>query len=66
MQRTNRFSVLATAVAFSMSLGACSLSGDDGDEVPGLTLLVTPAKGAFGLGAKFDAFDGASVAFLAK
>jgi hypothetical protein len=65
MQRTNRFSVLATAVAFSMSLGACSLSGDDGDEVPGLTLLVTPAKGAFGLGAKCEAFDGASGAFLA-
>jgi hypothetical protein len=65
MQQTTRFSVLATAVAFSMSLGACSWSGDDGDEVPGLTLLVTPAKGAFGLGAKCEAFDGASGAFLA-
>ena len=65
MQRMNRFSVLATAVALSLSLGACSLSGDDGEEVPGLTLLVTPAKGAFGLGAKCDAFDGASGAFLA-
>jgi len=56
---------LVSAVALSLSLGACSWSGDGGDEVPGLTLLVTPAKGAFGLGAKFDAFDGASVAFLA-
>jgi len=65
MQRTNRFSILATAVALSLSLGACSWSGDNGNEVPGLTLLVTPAKGAFGLGAKCEAFDGASGAFLA-
>jgi hypothetical protein len=65
MQRTNRFSILATAVALSLSLGACSWSGDNGNEVPGLALLVTPAKGAFGLGAKCDAFDGASGAFLA-
>jgi len=65
MQQTTRFSTLASAVALSMSLGACSWSGDDGDEVPGLTLLVTPAKGAFGLGAKCEAFDGASGAFLA-
>jgi hypothetical protein len=65
MQRTNRFSVLATAVALSLSLSACSWSGDNGNEVPGLTLLVTPAKGAFGLGAKCEAFDGASGAFLA-
>jgi hypothetical protein len=48
-----------------MSLGACSWSGDDGDGVAALTLIVTPAKGAFGLGAKCDAFDGASGAFLA-
>ena len=65
MQQTTRFSALASAVALSLSLGACSLSGDDGEEVPGLTLLVTPAKGAFGLGAKCEAFDGASGAFLA-
>ena len=65
MQQTTRFSVLASAVALSMSLGACSWSGDSGNDVPGLTLLVTPAKGAVGLGAKCDAFDGASGAFLA-
>jgi len=65
MQQTTRFSVLATAVALSLSLAACSWSGDNGNEVAGLTLLVTSAKGAFGLGAKCDAFDGASGAFLA-
>ena len=65
MQQTTRFSALASAVALSLSLGACSWSGDNGNDVPGLTLLVTPAKGAFGLGAKCDAFDGASGAFLA-
>ena len=65
MQQTTRFSALASAVALSLSLGACSWSGDNGNEVPGLTLLATPAKGAFGLGAKCEAFDGASGAFLA-
>jgi hypothetical protein len=65
MQQTTRFSALASAVALSLSLGACSWSGDSGNEVPGLTLLVTPAKGAFGVGAKCEAFDGASGAFLA-
>jgi len=65
MQQTTRFSALASAVALSLSLGACSWSGDNGNEVPGLTLLVTPAKGAFGVGAKCDSFDGASGAFLA-
>jgi len=65
MQQTTRFSALASAVALSLSLGACSWSGDNGNEVPGLTVLVTPAKGAFGLGAKCEAFDGASGAFLA-
>ena len=64
MQQTTRFSALASAVAFSLSLGACSWSGDNGNEVPALTLLVTPAKGAFGLGAKCEAFDGASGASL--
>jgi len=65
MRQITRFSALASAVALSLSLGACSWSGDSGDEVPGLTLLVTPAKGAFGLGAKCEAFDGVSGAFLA-
>ena len=65
MQQTTRISILASAVALSLSLGACSWSGDNGNEVPGLTLLVTPAKGAFGLGAKCEAFDGASGAILA-
>jgi len=65
MHQTTRFSTLTSAVALSLSLSACSWWGDSGDVVPGLTLLVTPAKGAFGLGAKCDAFDGASGAFLA-
>jgi hypothetical protein len=65
MRQITRFSALASAVALSLTLDACSWSGDSGDEVPGLTLLVTPAKGAFGLGAKCEAFDGASGAFLA-
>ena len=58
----NRLSVLASALALPLGLAACG--GGGGDEVPGLTLQVTPAKGAFSVGAKCEAFDGASGTFL--
>jgi hypothetical protein len=58
----HRLSVLASALALPLGLAACG--GGGGNEVPGLTLQVTPAKGAFGVGAKCEAFDGASGTFL--